>query len=305
MIDRYRPSPSRRVLVGLTLTFALSLGGCASIPPPSSAQSSAAALALFERTAAAHGKTAFEAVEDISVAYDGEWYALVQKLQAVLVDPDYRKRSEERVLIDEGVVAQVHTGPAGQKYVLRLRDHADADAERLVEVRYDGEPSDDATVLDAAALVADAYRLFLLGPLHFVGTDAQFEILSDVSLNGRRTQRLRVRTQPGLGAAERDDYVLYIDARSALLSRVRFTLEGLASTRGAVVETDLFDYIERGGVQFPTRFFERIRRPIPGLRAHRWRMTGLDLNRGLDIEDVMEGAYSGAAAAPAAALPDR
>jgi len=285
------------------------LCACVSIPAPESDTRTARAQALFDATADAHGRAAFGSLQDIAVAYDGQWYALVQKLQGVLVDPDYRQRSEERLLIGEGVIGQVHTGPAGRKVVLRERrwrpEAASAsldDGSSRVKVRYDGQPDRTGAVLDAAALVADAYRMFLLGPLHFIGSDAQMETLSAVRLDGRPVDRLRIRTRPGLGASAQDDYVLYIDRDERLTRRIRFTLEGLASTRGAIVETDLFDYMERDGLRLPTRFFERIRRPIPGLRAHRWRMTGLDLNRGMTAEEVSPQGFTGSAQRPAEAL---
>jgi len=238
-------------------------------------------------------------------SYDGEWYRLIRTLQGALVDPDYRKASEERLLIDADTIGQVHAGPAGRKVVLRTRAWRAGDvpdAPREVSVSYDGEPDDTPVVLDAAALVADAYRMFLLGPLHFIGSEPQLETLSPVRLNGRTVDRLRVRTEPGLGASGRDDHVLYIDREERLTRRIRFSLGGLASTRGAIVETDLSDYIERDGLRVPTRFFERVRRPIPLLKAHRWRLTGLDLNRGTTREEVSATGFTGSARRPATPL---
>jgi|GEM_PF-261454 len=336
------PRALRRLSLPLLL---LGLSGCVSIPEPASDTTAPDAQALFDATTQAHGREAFDSLQDIAVAYDGEWYRLIQRLQAALVDPEYRKSSEERILLGgagdnasanggqgangagpaTGLVAQVHTGPAGEKVVLRQRrwqlapgpdarpnarptprsnasSDAPTEAARQVSVSYDGEIDEGEVVLDAAALVADAYRMFLLGPLHFIGSDRQMETLSPQRLNGRRVDRLRIRTRPGLGAAAQDDYVLYIDREERLTRRIRFSLAGLASTRGAIVETDYFDFIERDGLVVATRFFEQVRRPIPGLDAHRWRMTGLDLNRGMTAADFDPTGFSGAAAAPAQPL---
>lgn len=53
---------------------------------------------------------------------------------------------------------------------------------------------------------------------------------------------------------------------------------------------------------WPTRFFERLRKPIPGLPVHDWRLTGLDANRGLTAQDVSGAVYSARAAEPARPL---
>ncbi len=291
---------SCRWLVALLLTQLLA---CASIPDSSLTETCPEAQALFDASARAHGADAFASVSDISVAYDGEWFDFIQKLQPVLVDPGYRKSSEERLLLNDGLMGQIHTGPAGKKFVRRSRRDGSGVGERDVLVIYNGDQTSDETeVLQAAALVADAYRMFLLAPLYFLDQHIQMELLANVSLNGRLTDRLRITTQPGLGEAERDDYVLYVDREDRLVRRIRFTLGGMASTRGAVVETDLFDYIERQGVHFPTRFFERVRKPIPKLSAHTWRLTGIDLNRGLTPDELADGRFLGKAARPAQPL---
>jgi hypothetical protein len=287
----------------LIMVLMTQLIACASIPEASLTQTSPEAQALFDATAAAHGLDAYRELSDISVAFDGEWFDLIQRIQPILVDVGYRKSSEERLLLNDGLVGQIHTGPEGEKFVRRLRRDSDGASERSVTVTYDGnEPSDDVDVLEAAALVADAYRLFLLAPLYFIDQKTQMEVLTSVTLNGQAMDRLRIRATPGLGPADKDDYVLYIDREDRLVRRVRFTLEGLASTRGAVVETDLFDYIEREGLYFPTRYFERVRKPIPRLSAHAWRLTGIDLDRGMQVDDLSGGQFSGLAARPAEPL---
>jgi hypothetical protein len=86
------------------------------------------------------------------------------------------------------------------------------------------------------------------------------------------------------------------------MRRARFSVEGLDSTRGAIAEVDTFGHIALFGVHWPTRFQERLLRPLP-LPVHDWRMTGLDVNRGFAAADIDGSSFAGAAAAPAGALP--
>ena len=72
----------------------------------------------------------------------------------------------------------------------------------------------------------------------------------------------------------------------------------------AVAEVDTFDHAALHGVRWPTRFHERLLRPLP-LTVHDWRLTGLDVNRGLEIAEVDGAAFAGKAAAPAAPLTRR
>ena len=61
--------------------------------------------------------------------------------------------------------------------------------------------------------------------------------------------------------------------------------------------------INVGGVMWPTHFYETVVRPFPGLPAHDFSLSGLDLNRGLTAADFAGGRFSALAARPAAALP--
>ncbi|MEZ5738997.1 MAG: hypothetical protein R3E68_05705 [Burkholderiaceae bacterium] len=288
-------------LVWVFLVLAL-LAGCQSVPPMTRQASSAEGLALLQASAAAHGLAAFEQVDDISVAYDSHWYTIVSRLQPTLVDKGYRGGSQERLLLRDGLVAQRHEGPAGTKYVVRERDPDDPASSRRIDVRFDGKVSDDPGQRDAAALVADAYRIFLLGPLAFVRGGQVVDDLGAVSLGGRLTDRLLINSRPGIGASAQDRILLFIDRQDRLVRRIRFTLEGLDSTRGAVVEVDTEDHVRLHGIAWPTRFFERLLRPVPYLPAHRWSLLALDINRGLQPRDVRNGQFSGAAAAPARPL---
>lgn len=127
-----------------------------------------------------------------------------------------------------------------------------------------------------------------------------------IMLDGRAHECdvLRVRMAPGLGFSGSDRLALFIDRAERLMRRVRFSLDGLDSTRGAVAEVDTFDHAALHGVRWPTRFHERLLRPLP-LTVHDWRLTGLDVNRGLGRAEVSGPAFEGRAAAAAAGLPAR
>jgi hypothetical protein len=59
---------------------------------------------------------------------------------------------------------------------------------------------------------------------------------------------------------------------------------------------------DTGRVNWPSCFYERLRKPIPSLSVHDWRLTGLDVNRGLNESDITGMAFAGKAAAPAQLL---
>lgn len=122
-----------------------------------------------------------------------------------------------------------------------------------------------------------------------------------VSMGGRRhdCDMLRIRVEPGLGFSRADELALSIDVEDRLMRRARFTRNGLESTRGAIAEVDLSDHVVRNGVTWPTRFYERLLRPLP---VHNWTLAGLDCNRGLTRAEIDGAGFSGRAAQPAAAL---
>ena len=132
----------------------LLLSGCATkFPTAPDNPRAAAARELLDAAIAAQGGYLFGRDAEITVEYDGRWRRIVKVLQPVLVDADYRKSSTETLDLANGRLEQVHRGPGGVKRVVRTPDS--------VLVEYDEEVSEDAEVRDAAALVADAYTLFL------------------------------------------------------------------------------------------------------------------------------------------------
>jgi hypothetical protein len=291
-----RPHPVRCLLAALLMmAFVV---GCSTIPPQVKTSTDADARALLDETQRAHGKAAFAAIRDISVAYDGEWFSLVTRLQPILTDTGFRKTSEERMVFGtqwgEHVIAQRHRGAAGEKSVLRSGSKA--------SVWYNGSTESNGEKVAAAHLVLEAYQLFLY-PAFYVERAQHLERTGRASVNGRDCDLLLAVLRPGLGASAEDRAVLYIDRQDKLVRRVRLTLEGLDSTKGAIVDVDHDRFVEIAGVQWPTHFYEALVRPFPGLPAHDFSLTGLDVNRGLTRADVAEGTFSPRASAPARALP--
>jgi hypothetical protein len=295
---------SRRRLLGAGAAGSLAwLTGCGTPLPLTQTPSRPAGDAerLLLRSAEAHGLAAYRSVRDISVRYEGEWRPLIDKVQPVLVDKRYRERSEERLIPRSGVVAQAYQGPAGRKHVAWQRGDGTSAQPGRVGVWFDGLASADSEVLSAAALVAEGYGLFLLGPLWVVDRGMAVQAGGVEAVDGRACDVVEVWLRPGLGLAPLDRIALCIDRQTSLTRRIRFTLEGFAGTRGAVAEVDTFEHASRFGMVWPMRSYERVIHPLP-LPAHDWRITGLDVNRGYDAAALAGPAFTGAAAAPAGAL---
>ena len=285
--------------------FALpALAACASplpaVEPPSDHRGPRPGDDLFIATSIAHGADSYRVTTDVNVSYAGEWPPVIGRLQPVLTDQGFRIRSEERLLPRHALVAQLHEGPSGRKHVLRTGSWRRGGG---VRVAFNGVESADAEQRAAAALVADGYALFLLGPLTVAGAGwiaVEAAGPERITVNGRDhwCDILRGRVTPGLGFAPSDRIALFIDRAERLTRRIRFSLDGLESTRGAIAEVDCWAHLTLGGLRLPTRFHERLLRPFP-LRVHDWWVTGLDINRGLEPADIAGDAFSPRAAVPA------
>jgi hypothetical protein len=284
------------------------LAACATPLPPLTMPTSGAARRLLQESAAAHGLAAFARLHDLNVAYSGTWHPLVDRLQPALVDAGFRGGSEERLLPGAGLVAQSHRGPRGIKYVAReTAPHAIGS----VRVWFNDAETEEAEPRAAAALVVDGYSLFLLGPMWLAGRPASDPDALRMAVGERvrlvsggvrhECDVLRVRLTPGIGFSSGDSLALFIDVEQRLMRRLRFSLEGLESTRGAIAEVDTFDHLVMHGVKWPTGFFEHLRRPFP-LAVHDWRLTGLDVNRGWSAADLQGPGFSGLAALPAGSI---
>eukprot|EP01037_Dinobryon_pediforme_P009355 gene9355-9435_t len=288
--------PRRHALLGLA-ALPLLQGCSAPLAEMSATASTKAGAGLLHESALAHGGAALAGVRDISVGYQGEWRPFMNRMQPALVDAGFRGGSQERLLLRDGLIGQVHEGPDGHKQVLRRDGQAPGD----LRVMFNGAEATDRPRRDAAALVADAYRLFLLGPMLLDALPPGRIIVEDggtediVAGDERRVcDVLRVRLAPGLGFAPSDRLEVLIARDDRLMRRVRFTLDGLETTQGALAEVDTWRHVTVGGIRFPTRFHEQLLRPLP-LPVHDWQLTGIDLDRGLQPGDVAIGGFSGPA----------
>ena len=288
----------RRMILGAAL-LAGAPGCTAPLPPMTRPDTANEARTLLAESASAHGAAALAGLTDVNVRYDGAWRGIVGRLVPALVDDRFRGGSEERLLLRDGVTAQAHTGPAGRKQVLRTADG--------VRVWYNGVESADADLRAASALVADGYGIFLLGPMRLQRLPARLELGAPdgITVAGRdhACDVVRMRLAPGLGLSAVDELAVYIDRAERLMRRVRFSLEGLDATQGAVAEVDCWDHVPHAGIRWPTGFHERLLRPLP-IAVHDWRLTGLDVNRGLTLADVSGPALLGRAAAAAGSARD-
>ena len=245
---------------------------CSSLPvpgPEAGKANSAAASDVIRSSARAHGN-AWANYRTVEVSFDGEWSTIATKVQPVITDPGFRKGSVEIYQPRLAKVRQVHTGPLGNKEVLRQRPKS--------EVKFNGVRSTDREVADAAALVADAYTVFLFGSSWLAENGKDLRLLDGRSLDGEPCQLVAGRLAPGIGRSPEDHFIAWIGKTSGLLRRFQFTLNGMDSTRGADVDVVFSEHWEAAdGSVWPARFIERIQRPI-AVPAHDWRMTSLRLD---------------------------
>ena len=291
-----RLSAQRLISAGLLVVLA----ACGSIPAPQSARSQPEAVALLEQAQQAHGKAAFAAIKDINVSYGGTWFDLIKRIQPAITDAAFRETSQERMLMPPdqpgALIAQVHSGPGGQKTVIETA--------RKVAIRYNGVPYTGADQQAASHLVLHAYQLFLY-PAFYVQRASVLELAGSSVVNGRDCDVLLAVLRPGIGNSREDKVLLSIDRETKLVRRVWLTLEGSEPSQGAIVSVVHDKFVQVGGVTWPTHFYETVVRPLAGLPAHDFYLTGIDLNRGLNVKDFSDGQLSERAARPAASLPTR
>jgi hypothetical protein len=200
-----------------------------------------------------------------------------------------------------GLSGQAYTGPQGRKQVWWQRSGTAPHNLGEVAVWFNGVRSDDPAAQQAAALVAEGYSLFLLGPLRLAERGLPMQLAGSEQVDGRPCDIVDIWLSPGLGQVAVDRVALSIDRGDDLTRRIRFTLEGSANTRGAVAQVDTYDHERRFGVVWPMRFYESVLHPI-ALPAHDWHLTGLDVNRGYAPQALSGPEFTGAAAPPAGAV---
>ena len=292
------PPVTRRAMLGALAM----LTGCGSplpliAPPPGDPD----AARILDASAEAHGLPAYRELTDINVAYEGEWRPLIGRIQPEVTNTGFRGRSQERLMPRLGVSGQAYEGPLGRKQVAWRRGSG-ADGDRGdVAVWFNGVRSADPAAQQAAALVAEAYGLFLLGPLWLADRDLPARLAGTERVDGRTCDVVEVWMTPGLGRVSADRVALCVDRAERITRRMRFTLEGFGNTQGAVAEVDTFDHERRFGVTWPMRSFERVVHPI-ALPAHDWRITGLDVNRGYPAQALAGAEFQADARRPATPL---
>ncbi|WP_376696236.1 hypothetical protein [Wenzhouxiangella sp. EGI_FJ10305] len=273
--------------------MALFIAGCAGFPQSQEGlqfDDGLSAEQWFERVMRAHGGNLSDDSRDFNLAMTGEWSGLIQRIQPLVTDADYRISAEERYRPSEDLYVIRHRGPEGIKTVWRKRGE--------IRVWYDGEPVNDPDVLAATAMTTDAFELFHYGPSFLARRARDMTRLQAGRERGQDYPRILFTIQPGFGQAERDQVVAWIDPDSHRLFRVHITLNGFETTQNAHVDTTFSEYVEQGGYWFPTTFEERVRGPIR-IHAHDWRITGRDIARGWRSEDVEGPEFGGPAARPA------
>ena len=296
-LDRPSSRWTRRAFLATTVPL---LAACTTplplvVPATTSPSPDPVADDLLRQSAEVHGLAAYRALHDISVSYAGMWRPLIGRIQPDVVDPLYRGASEERLLPQQGVFGQLYRGTAGEKKVVWQRGNGPA---ARIAVWRNGQAVDDDASLGAAALVAESYTLFLLGPLWAIERGRMARRAGVEEVDGRTCDVVEVAASPGLGRSALDRVAICIDRADRITRRVRFTLEGTGNTQGAVAETDTFDHARRFGVLWPMRSHERVVHPLR-LPAHDWHVTGLDVNRGFEAKDLDGPTFTGLAKAPA------
>ena len=259
----------------ILLALIVALAGCSAFPQARSGiefDDGRSASDIFEHCLAAHGGDIHEYPGDINIATDGRWYSVIQRIQPVVSDAGFRVTSEERFRPRDGTYAIRHSGPAGNKYVVRTASS--------ILVHYNGVAVDaDDERTRSTAMTNDAFRMFHFGPSFIKHRATAMTRLPDAREAGRDYLRVLASLSPGFGQSDIDHVVLWIDAESSRLFRVHMTLEGFETTRGAHVDTTFLEYLQVGPYLLPSRFSERVRGPIRVL-AHEWHITGMDIDRG-------------------------
>lgn len=260
-----------------TAIFLVAPGGCSTVPVAARSGSGPLAESILRQCADATGSMALKNAGDVSVHLVGHWSPFIGKVQPVLVDDHFRRASDECYLLDPPVTAQLYHGPGGEKFVRR--------EPAGIHVWYNGAPAIDKDVLDAAALVADGYRLFLLGPAMLIERHAAVRYMQRESVNNHECDDLLATLTPGIGRSSQDRIVVSIDRGTHEIVRYRITVNGMQSTQGAVADIFCMDYIRFDGVAVPTRFYEELKVPFD-ISVHHWRLTRIDLGRHLSPADL-------------------
>ena len=148
----------------------------------------------------------------MNLSISGQWKRLIKRIQPLVTDFNYRVDSQEHLFPNDGGYGALYNGPSGTKKVVRTPDS--------LEVYYNGEPSSDPEVLSSTALTADAFHLFLLGPLALNKWQADFTRLTDITYKDKSYHRLHLYQKPGFGYSKEDQVVLWVDTDTSLTKMI-------------------------------------------------------------------------------------
>jgi hypothetical protein len=213
----------------------------------------------------------YSTIRDLNVRYAGKWSWVGSRSQPVLADQRFRRESDEALDLVGGTIVQLHKGPGGRKFVLR--------APGRMTVWYNGQADAREEIIRAAALEADAGKMFLLGPLYFQRPGVILEKLGTAKVDGAECDQVLAVLRPGFGYAEEDRVVLSIDHETQRLRRVSTTLAGLKKGSGTEVDVTFRNWGQRSGVWWATDFDERLRGRL-NLALHHWTLLDLKANHG-------------------------
>ena len=242
---------------------------------------------LLAQSLEAHGGDLHAFDGDINLSTDGEWKRLIQRFQPIVTDTGYRQAAEHRYKPSARLYAIRYTGPEGVKTIVRQEDD--------ITVYYDGERTDDEERIAATAMTTDAYLLFQFGPTFIHERASELTRLPEQREDGIDYRRVLATVRPGFGLADEDQVVAWFHPDTDQLYRVHMTLTGFEATEGAHVDTTFLAYEQVGPFTLPSELRERVRGPIR-IGALDWWLTGFDINRGWNEEDVRGGEFHGVAA---------
>ena len=294
-----RPALPRRTLLGrawLLMPWA-ALAGCASTwPPVPAGGGSSSARQRLGDSAEAHGAAAWAALKDVNLAVEGLGAAIGGQAGGRSAPAQLRWLPATGVMAWQSASAAQPADPAPRLTMWRRwSSHNEQRAWR------NGVPVSDASTLADAAQQADLLRLLWLGPAAWVDHPGVVNWAEPQTLDGRRCDHLHLTGAQALGGAAPGRMSLFIDRDQGWLRRLRVSVDG-AGAGDDTVEIDLAEHRRLHGVLWPLRCQVNRPRASLGSAPATWRLTGLDVNRGLQAGDISGPVWSGGAAAPAQAL---
>lgn len=296
------PALRRRRLLGQALALMpwAALAGCASPwPPVPAGTGSSSARQRLRDSADAHGAAAWATLKDVNLAVDGPGASTIGSAGGLA------GRAQVRWLPAAGVMALRSANPANpadasdsaQRLTLWRRWGPDP-AQRAWR---DAVPVTDPATLAAAAHQADLLRLLWLGPVAVADHPGVVTWAEPETLDGRRCDHLHLTGMAGPDGVAPSRLSLFIDRDQGWLRRLRLSVDDRIAA-GGMVQIDLAEQHRRHGVLWPLSW--RVTQPQAALRAApvAWRLTGLDVDRGVWPDQIAGPAWTGVAAAPARPL---